>query len=1504
MPLLQGAILSGELLDAIARQPDELPGQRARDFGFDDRNPLRERIGQAWSVLKLQWQIFQQKRAAEDPADPLTSLTRDRWVMPLLTELGYEPERAAAEEVNGRSFAISHRDRRLHSFPLLVMGAGQHLDRKPATLRLSPHALLQGYLNETEHLYGLLTNGRQVRLLRQSGQLVRLSFIEFDLEQIFEEGLYADFALLYRLLHASRMPQAPEQAPASLLEDYHQRSLDAGARIREQLSRAMKEAMETLANGFLSQPGNAPHAAALRTDPAALYRLLLRTMYRLIFLAVTEARDLVFDPAMEPARRQHFRSLYYRHYALDRLRALAERADHMDPRAADRWPGLLDTFSLFEPGPYGPVIGIEPLGGDLFAQNGLADHQAGIDLTRLSLDNRTLLSVIDRISRFVDARGALVRINYRDLDVEELGSVYESLLELHPYTDAGGHFAFREGAERKTTGSYYTRHDLVRQLVGSALLPVLDARLRAAGWDRQRLSGDAARAEQALLALKVCDPAAGSGHFLLEAARTLGYELARIRAREDNPGDETVQQATRDVIARCLYAVDKNPAAVELCKLALWLTGHNGGKALSFLDHKVACGDSLVGIDTLDRLREGIPDGAYNALSQDDKSAASAAKKANKAAREGQLDLFRQSAWEQRTRSLLDEYRDFAGGDSRSAEGYEARRRTYERMTKGNDWMQLRTACNLFTYAFFQPYDEEARLRAVNTHTLRACLESMSGSADARLEGKAHAAAVRYGFFHWPLAFPDVFLDDGQRGFDVLLGNPPWERIKLQEKEFFGAKDPEIATASNKAEREKLIKTLPQRKPELAQAFREALHEAESSSRFIRESQRFALTGRGDVNTYSVFSEHLLNLLHSQGRAGIIVPTGIATDDTNKHFFAHLVEQGRLLSLFDFENRKKLFPAVDSRQKFSLVTLGSAAGEMRFGFFLLDVSELQDPRRVFALTSEDFRLINPNTRTCPIFRTREDATLTRAIYRRVPVLLNEDLGQNPWGIKFSTMFHMSNDSHLFRTAEQLAAEGWERVGNRWVKGEEDGRVVGTEGVGPAVGTGRDLSLQQDLSQQTGLSPRPRMLPLYEAKMIWHYDHRFASFDGADARGDTRSLSPEEQQDPAALAQPWYWVPEEEVARKADGRKWFVGFRDIARSTDERTAIFSLLGWGGVNHKMPLVFLGKNITESILAYGCTSSLIFDFVVRQKIGGTSLTFFYVKQLPLLAPETYTAADRAFLLPRILELSYTAWDLKGFADELWAACDADLRALLRAQQAENLRETGAAAPHLPPWRGAYPEIDWEGGCPLQPFRWDEGRRASLRAELDAYYSLLYGLDREELRYILDPQEVHGEDFPGESFRVLKDKDIRRYGHYRTRDLVLAAYDALAPAFDLPAQIRRLEDIWRKYQQPTATAKIADPALAAPPAQKKSKPAPPPQKTALFEVAAPVKSQGKRVVARDPQGREHRFFICKDATPGQFTTDGYQEVSEKSALGVLLVAFMPGQKFRFGKGEWEVLG
>ena len=572
---------------------------------------------------------------------------------------------------------------------------------------------------------------------------------------------------------------------------------------------------------------------------------------------------------------------------------------------------------------------------------------------------------------------------------------------------------------------------------------------------------------------------------------------------------------------------------------------------------------------------------------------------------------------------------------------------------------QWRVAADLYVAAFLTPKTGGVPVNRnmVTIPTTGHVWAELSGrQLYGPLIGRAQDLAGEARAFHWPLEFPDAL---AAGGFDVALGNPPWERIKLQEQEFFASRDAEIAQAPNAAARGKLIAALKSAPPgsrerKLSDEFEASKRLSEGASVFVRapgeEGGRFPLTGRGDVNTYALFAELFSTLTRPNGRAGVIVPTGIATDATTAPFFSSLIGARRLFSLHDFQTGLGFFDRIGhARYKFCLMTLGqpnSGPKEPAFSFFCRTADDFADRRRHFTLSRDDIARISPNTLTAPIFRTQADADLAAAIHRRIPVLIDETKGKdsNPWGVSFSAMFHMANDSGLFRTVAQLRAAGYERDGVNWIM-----RGLAARQGALAIAGGRDSSA---LDLRGGsMRSTERYVPLYEAKMIHQFEHRWATFetDGKTSREVTQA----ERADPRFEPAPRYWVPEAEVADRLAAknwtRGWLMGWRDICRSTDERTVISAAFPRAGVGHTAPLFFIGSDTERWAALLANINSLPLDFVARLKVGGTHLTYGYFKQLPVVPPIAYTPADLAFVVPRVLELTYTSHSLAPFAFDL---------------------------------------------------------------------------------------------------------------------------------------------------------------------------------------------------------------------------------------------------------------
>jgi len=574
-----------------------------------------------------------------------------------------------------------------------------------------------------------------------------------------------------------------------------------------------------------------------------------------------------------------------------------------------------------------------------------------------------------------------------------------------------------------------------------------------------------------------------------------------------------------------------------------------------------------------------------------------------------------------------------------------------------------------------------------------------------------HDAQAHPDGFDWRARFPEVF-ERPEGGFDCIIGNPPWERMKLQEREFFAVSAPEIATATDAAKRRRLIARLEKENPELFAAYEEALAEAQAALDYARKSGEYPLTGKGDINTYAVFAELASRLVSPQGRVGLLVPSGIASDNTTKDFFASLVDAKRLACLYDFENRKFIFPDVDNRFKFSILGFTGEslpATEADFVFFAHQMEDIADAKRHIALTAEDIALLNPNTRTCPIFRSRRDAEITKGIYERVPVLIDHSRreGGNPWGVRFMRMFDQTNDAELFVDAKSLKAKRYRLEGNRWVKG---GKTY---------------------------------LPLYEAKMVQMFDHLAAGvvIDEKNwvRQGQTDATSLVEHQNPEFAVMPRFWV-EETAVGEALGEALpaaMLCFKDVTSPTNQRTMIAAMLPSSGVVNSAPIVFAQASVRLQSCLLANLNSFIYDYVARQKVSNVHLNFFIVEQLPTLPTEQYEEkcpwakktklAD--WISERVLKLTCTAEDMLPLA-EAAEFTGGDLKA----------------------YKGRLN-------------KWKPEERAELMAQLDAAYFILYGLSRDDAAYVLST--FSKTDLPDRAHPGLSAPSIAQR--------VLSAYDAL---------------------------------------------------------------------------------------------------------------------------------
>ena len=743
----------------------------------------------------------------------------------------------------------------------------------------------------------------------------------------------------------------------------------------------------------------------------------------------------------------------------------------------------------------------------------------------------------------------------------------------------------------------------------------------------------------ALLAITVVDPAVGSGHFVVAAARRIAAALATVRMGDSEPGPQALRAATADVIERCIYGVDVNDLAIEITKVALWLEAFDGSRPFPFLDAHLKVGNSLLGT-TPALLRENIPDVAFTAIGDDNKIWTRKLKARNKAERErhaGQFTMFDSSTLEVETVALTKKARVLEDTPASTLEQARARADAWRRLEEDPELAQRKLAADAWCAAFVQR-KSPSHGQGITHDTIQRIVEN-PGKAPAAVLATVREMAQQYRFFHWHLEFPGIFtvpdsdtagVDAGtgwHGGFSCVIGNPPWERVKIQDKEFFAAVGRnDIAEARTAAIRSEMVDVLEIEHPALYEAYQAALRASDGASHLLLHSGRYPLTGRGDVNVYSVFAETFRTVISPAGVAGIITPTGLATDKMTAPFFANTLKNGRLIAFYDFENEAKIFPGVHHAFRFAVTAMAGptrSTERTRFAFLARRLADVPDRR--FELTADEVISLNPNTGTLPIFRTRTDADITLGIYRRHPVLIRDVTADgNPWHLSFARLFDMTNDSNLFHLEDDLGDmvfDGWSYAG------------------------------QTDF------------LPLYEAKMLGHFDHRYSTYDGAtQAQLNLGSLprpTAREHDDPGMEPLARYWVARPKVTAALDGkwdREWLLGWRDITNMGNERTFVPSVLPRSAVGNSF-LVALPSIPQLGIQLHAVWSSLVFDFVARRKLSGSHMNYFTVKQLACPTPTTFAKrsdwqSDRTvaeWVTPYILELSYTSWRLQSYAQEM---------------------------------------------------------------------------------------------------------------------------------------------------------------------------------------------------------------------------------------------------------------
>ena len=1221
--------------------------------------------------------------------------------------------------------------------PFDTSGSGSR-PGETAAQQLQRYLLIAGADSGETLRWGILTNGARWRIYSYRARPRERAW-EIDLDRLlvsqdlFDQQPNGDklhqLRLAWLLLRRDSWVPAPSQQ-GSFLDRLLASGLHADEQIAADLSNAIfRDVYPDLVTALWRQQEDA--------SAAEVANAALTFLYRLLFIFYAEDRGML--DTEEPSYRDYSLRYGVREPAVRQVRERSSSTDF-----SRFWDHIATLTRVLDRG--NPEMGLPPYDGGLFSS------EPGSLLARARLTDAQLAPIIASLSH----TAAEKYVSYRTLEIQQLGSIYERLLERVPQRDDDGQINIATSPyARKDSGSYYTPQELVELIVEQTLRPLRDERVAAFEANPNEDNDPAA----ALLRLKVLDPAMGSGHFLITAIDWLATEieellerygsdasghvspvlaeLQRIEAWRSDPLHASITGEAREeieqrraveqrypppdrralirrmVLKRCIYGVDKNPMAVELAKVALWLHTFTPPLPLLYLNHRVRAGDSLLGIPV---------DAARDYLAQWGPS---------HIARGLFADLGHLTQNTERNEKALAENLDLtivAVGESvrndRTQIQNRSRLRKVLNLIVGLRWLSIDMKV-AERKEFHEPLTE-----AIDGDVARADAILHNGENDPgltpatpefhRIRDQANEIASRENVFHWEIEFSHILAAQESPGFDAVVTNPPWDRLALQAAEWWASRNRDVARAATAAERSRVIEELRGRGDPVIGEYDRAIAHLSRMSMVFRKSGDYPMLSTGSINLYRLFVERALSLLNDRGIAGLLTPSGIYGDEPTAKFFRTMATEGRIRGVYDFENRRspdagaqtrKWFPDVHPQFKFCAVIFGGDSrrfSETHCGFYLDGRADLNGGERVFALTPDDFARINPNTGTAPILRSRRDADIVRRLYGNHSVLVHRgSRGEDhAFRVQLTRMFSMGSNADLFSTAAQLEQDGWYRITNgRYRHGNDE------------------------------------HLPLYQGRMLHHFDHRAA---GVDANPENRTkafvtipTTPAQHADPEYQPMPLYWVPLERVRESLISPKgWYIGFRKIARTSDERTMIGTILPDVAFGDSVQLLLPDDDLPahEGAALSANLSALALDFVAKCKMHGANLNFFVAEQLPVIAPADY---DRAFgetsarelVRDHVLRLSYTAHDLEPFARDL----------------------------------------GYEG----DPFIWNPAERRQLRARLDALYFHLYGLDADDTAYILD------------QFPVLEKNERKAHGRYLTKELVLGYHRALA-AGDTESEIR----------------------------------------------------------------------------------------------------------------------
>ncbi len=1307
-----GGLFTENILLRLRDNPNQLKIGKIDSFLKEDTKEERKKLTDKKQII-FDWCIQKWDEISPNIEEWSIEDLAKKWLIPLFTLFDHEIEDFEINKENLdedsilKEFRISYQSRD-HINPFFhYVSVNEDFDSKNDRnpQKKSHHNVCQQFINFNPEIKWLfLSNGRILRILTKYYHSYSKGYLEFDLENIFANRDEREFNTLYSIIHSSRFNSKIED-DSLLIDEFQKDSIIEGVKIGDTLRDNVENALELLGNELIQQ--NLDKIDLDKIDVNEFYAELLRIIYRIIFILYAEQRDMLPGAG----------SLYFEQFSLSSLRIRAEKPIKAE-KNYDLWNKMLLTFNLVRDG--NSLLGVNSYNGSLFKE----DNLRIILKNGMKISNDIVLKVIRLLTTSANHK-VRQRINFLEVSEEEIGAIYESLLDFKPYISSTSQFQLIEGTERKSTGSYYTPKALIDILIRTTLEPLVEDRLI-------KIVDDGHARESAILSIKVCDPACGGGTFLLSALDYLGKRLAEVRTILDSPLEGDLREARRDVLQHCIYGVDMNPLAVELAKISLWLRACVKDKPLNFLDNHIKCGNSLIGLGEkieIDKINpnafETISGNKATGIPPENKRLKSKAreiikKEINERNKQGKTSLITSFFTERRTADICSaKFKEIIYMPETDPNKIKEKEQKYEVLRLNENYQQALNEAHIWTSTFFWPFEGDSLGEIPRYTTIEQLRDKIVDPELDNLMKKINNITKENQFFHWYIEFPEVFSSE-RGGFDCILTNPPWEALELKESEFFTGLDDEILNAANQSERRKLIKSLREKAPKLFIEYMNAWRSMKKLGHFLRKSGLYELSAKGTINTYAIFVERCWNIINPNGYAGMITPTGIIMNFYMQELFQAFVQKKSIMSIFDFKNKKGIFK-IHRDYRFCLITLAGkkiVKDIIPMVFYSLDPFEIQeylsliienkkdlinkvkklpDDHKLILLQQQDFEVFNPNTLTCPSFKSKKDYHLLKKIYDEASILIKRDpnsgeIIDNPWDFQFKRMIDMSLDSKHFLTKndlERLGAFPFKKnnIGSTWIDKE-----------------------------------KRKFLPLYEGRMIGQYNHRLNSMDfaqeGKKRKAKSIGTEEEEYKNPNYSAIPNYWINEEIVNDRIEEnftKNWFIGYRDIIGY--ERFFISTVIPKVAVGNKIILLLSNKNPELLCCLLANLNSIVFDYAISQKISGMSLNQFIVDQLPVFSPNKYNKKIKQIIKSKISKLIFVSYDQKKFANDL--------------------------------------------GIDREPFEWNLSDREILISELEAILAHLYNIERDNLIYILN------------TFKLLKKKEIDKYNEYRSMRLIIEAYD-----------------------------------------------------------------------------------------------------------------------------------